>query len=242
MADFHREVLDGRRHERASIEEVRVPVPGNDLRRVWLDVQAQSISDVDLDRRIDIGEGANSAGDRAGRHLVDRLRQPVVTAMDQRVVTGELQAECRRLGVNGVAAPDGRHVLELMRPGLQRGEQALGTGEQQGPGFLELHGEGGVEHVGGGHTLMHEPAVLADEARQPGQERNDVVLHFSFDLIDGGDVDIARLHALAHLPDRFGRALGHRTEVGLCLSRMGLDQVPDAELVCRFPDGNHVGS
>ena len=157
-------------------------------------------------------------------------------------MAGELEPEGGRLGVDGVAPSDGRHVLELVRPGFQRGEQAFGPGEQQGPGFFQLHGEGGVEHVGRGHALVHEPAVFADEARQPGQESNHVVLHFGLDLVDDGDVDIARLHALSHLPDCFGRTLGHGPEVGLRLCRVGLDQVPDAELVCRFPDGNHVGS
>ena len=89
---------------------------------------------------------------------------------------------------------------------------------------------------------MHETAVFTDEARQPGQERNHVMLHLGLDFVDGRDVDVARLHALAHLPDRFGRTLRHGPEVGLRLRGVGLDQVPDAELVCRFPDGNHVGS
>ena len=63
----------------------------------------------------------------------------------------------------------------------------------------KLHREAGVEHVRGGHALMHEARVGADELGEMGQEGDDVVLGHALDLVDARDVerDVARL-----LPDR----------------------------------------
>ena len=69
-----------------------------------------------------------------------------------------------------------------------------------------------------------------------------VVLHFGFDSVDRGHVDVARFHLRADFPDRSSSTLRDNAEVGLRLSGVGYDQVPDAELVSGFPDGNHVGA
>ena len=71
------------------------------------------LRDVLLDRGVDVGEGADRAGDGAGRDLGARRHQPRAVAGELGVVAGELEAEGRRLGMDAVAAADGQRVLVL---------------------------------------------------------------------------------------------------------------------------------
>ena len=86
--------------------------------------------DMLLDPRIDVGEGADRAGDGAGRDLGARRHQPRAVADERGVVAGELDAEGRRLGMDAVAAADGERVLVLERALLQRRQQPVDVGEQ----------------------------------------------------------------------------------------------------------------
>ncbi len=78
-----------------------------------------------LDARIDVGEGADGAGDGAGGDLRARRLQPRLRAREGGVVAGELEAEGGRLGMDAVAAADGRRELVLEGAPLQGGEQAV---------------------------------------------------------------------------------------------------------------------
>ena len=103
-------------------------------------------------------------------------------------------------------------------------------------GARQLHVEAGVEHVGGGHALVHEARLGADDLGQMGQEGDDVVLGLALDLVDPRDVE-GGIPGLG--PDRLGGLLGDHAEFGLRIRRMRLDLEPDLEARLRLPDGGH---
>ena len=156
---------------------------------------------------------------------------------------GELEAEGRRLGVDAVAAADGRGQLVLERAALEHLEQRVEVVEQQVGRLLQLHRERGVEHVGAGHALV-QPAPLGPELLAgPGEEGDHVMLGDRLDRVDRrrrrsrpsasrviGGADRRRVLGRDH-PD-----LAHR------LGREHLDLPPDAVAVLGRPDGRHFGA
>jgi hypothetical protein len=62
-------------------------------------------------------------------------------------VACELEAERRRLGVDAVAAADGRRPLVLEGALLERRENPVHVGDEEVGRPLQLHREAGVEHV-----------------------------------------------------------------------------------------------
>ena len=148
-----------------------------------------AFGDMRLDARIDLGEGADRAGDRAGRDLLARGDQALAGAGELGIGVGELEAERRRLGVDAVAAADGRRHLVLEGALLQRGQQPSRSAIRRSAARRQLHGEAGVEHVGRGHALVHEARLGADDLGQMGQEGDDVVLGLALDLVDARDVE-----------------------------------------------------
>ena len=161
----------------------------------------------------DVGEGADRAGDRAGRDVVARRDQPLAVAGEFGIGLRELEPEGRRLGVDAVAAADGRRQLVLERAALEHLEQRVEIRDQQVGGLLQLHRERGVEHVGAGHALV-QPAPLRPELLAgPGQEGDHVMLGDRLDRVDRGDVDLAQ-HVARHRP----RGWSPRPRPGSCRS------------------------
>ena len=207
--------------------------------------EAELLGDVLLDPRIDVGEGPDRPRNGAGRDLGARRDQPGAIAGEGRIVAGQLDAERRGLGMDAVAAADGKRVLVLQRALPERGEQAVDVAQQDVGGLGELDGEAGVEHVRRGHALVHEARLRADELAQPGQEGDDVVLGHALDGVDLLDVALGiglkRGHRLlAAVPDRLGGVLGNDPELGHGVAGMRLDLEPDAEAVLGGPDGRHL--
>ncbi len=101
-----------------------------------------------LDRGVDVGEGADSAGDGAGGDLSPCCHKTRPVAGHFGVKAGEGQAHRGRLGVDAVAAPDANGVLMLHRAGFQRGQNPVKADQQQVGRPHQLHVEGGVQHVG----------------------------------------------------------------------------------------------
>ena len=101
---------------------------------IWVDTgstrHAEPLGDQRLDPRIDIGEGADGAGNGTGRDLVARQFEPLPGAVELGIGIGELEAEGGGLGMNAVAAPDGRGVFVLHRPHLEGLEQPLDIADQ----------------------------------------------------------------------------------------------------------------
>jgi hypothetical protein len=119
---------------------------------------------------------------------------------------------------------------------LQRRQNLVDVIDKQVGRARQLHVEAGVEHVGGGHALVHEARLGADDFRQMGGEGDDVVLGLAFDLVDPRHVE----NGVAGLgPDYLGGFLGDHAEFRLRVRRMGLDLEPDLEAGLGLPDGGH---
>ena len=216
-----------------------VAVARDHLRRDRLGAEAQRAGDVFLDARIDVGEGADRARDRGGRDFLAGGMEPPAGAGEFGVGVGELQAEGRRLGVDAVAAPDGRGQLVLLGAAAKRGQQRVDVGQQDVGGADELHAEAGVEDVRRGQPLMQVAGLRPDDLGDVGQERDDVVAGLRLDLLDARGVEL-RPGALA--ADRLGRRFRHRADLGHGVEGVRLDLEPDAVAGFGRPDGRHCGA
>jgi hypothetical protein len=195
------------------------------------------LGDIGLHRRIDIGKGADRTRDRAGRNFGPRGDEALAAPAELGIGLGELEAESHRLGLDAVAAADGGGVLVLLGAGLERGEQRVEIGEQDVARPRQLHRKRGVEHVGGGHALVHEARFLAHGLRHPVEEGDHVMLGHCLDGVNRFDVD----HRIGRppVPQRLGGGLRHHAEVGELLGRVRLDLEPDAVFRLRLPQGGH---
>ncbi len=193
-----------------------------------------------FDARIDIGEGADCARDRAGGDVGAGGEQALLAPLELGIGLGELEAEGDRLGMDAVAAADRGRELVLMGASLEHFQQPVEIGEQDVRSAGQLHGETGVEHVRAGHALVHEARFVTHLFSHPGEEGDHVVLGHRFDRVDRGDVD--RRVGRPPVPQRLGRALRHHAEFGQRLGGVRLDLEPDAEARLGRPDGGHFGA
>ena len=191
-----------------------------------------------FDARIDLREGADRARDGAGRDLLAGGDQPLAGAVEFRIGDRELEPEGGGLGMDAVGAADGGGELVLEGAALERGQERVDIGDQEIGGALELHVEAGVEHVRGGHALVHEARLGADDLGQMGEKGDDVVLDLALDRIDAGDVE---LRVAATVADRLGGRFRDHPELGHGVGGMRLDLEPDAIARLRIPDRGHVG-
>ena len=189
-----------------------------------------------FDPRIDMGEGADRAGDGASRDLLARPHHALARARELGIGARELQPEGSGLGMHAVTAAHGQRVLVLEGACFERGKQGVEIGDQQVRCLDELHVEAGVEHVRRGQPRMQKPRLGPDVLGNGRQKGDDVMLHLALDCVDAGNVETATL------PDRIGGVLGDDPELGHGLGRIGLDLEPDAELVLRLPDASHFGA
>jgi len=194
------------------------------------------LGDVLLHARIDLRESADRSRDRAGCDFLTGEHEALAGAAEFCIGVGELEPERHGLGMNAVRAADGRGHFVLEGALLQRRQQFVDIREQQIGRARQLHVQAGVEHVGGGHALVHEACLGADDLRQMGGEGDDVVLGFAFDLVDPGDIEDG-VPGLG--PNDLRRFLWNYAEFGLRVSRMGLDFEPDLEARLGLPDRGH---
>ena len=213
-----------------------VAVARDHLGRDRLRRQSHRLGDMRFDARIDLRECADGAGDRAGRDFLAGGDKPLAGAGELRIGVSEFQPERDRFGMNAVGAADGRRHLVLEGALLQCGENLVDVGDQKIGGAGQLHVEAGIEHVGGGHALMHEARLGADDFRQMGQEGDDVVLGLALDFIDALDVEGG---APGLGPDRLRGLFRNDAEFRQRIGRMRLDLEPDLEARLRLPDGGH---
>ncbi len=192
--------------------------------------------------RRNVGERADRAGDRARCDIVARGNQPLAVAREFGIGLRELEPEGGRLGVDAVAAADGRRQLVLEGAALEHFQQRVEVLEQQVRGLLELHRQRGVEHVRAGHPLV-EPAPLGPELLAgPGQERDHVMLGDRLDRVDRVDVDLPECVPVVGGAD--GRRIlgGDHPDLAHRLGGEDLDLPPDAVAVLGRPDGRHFGA
>jgi hypothetical protein len=112
-----------------------------------------------LDAGIDIGEGADRAGNRAGGDIGARCQQPRLVAREFGIGLGQLDPN-----VTGSAwMPWLRPIVGVSLCSKARRfstlEQLVDVGKQDVDGARKLHREAGVEHVGRGHALVDEARV-----------------------------------------------------------------------------------
>ena len=141
MADFGRQSFDGAGNDTESREEHRMTVARNHLGRYRLRRQAHPGGDMLFDGRVDMGEGANRAGNRAGRNFVPRRNQPLAAPGKLRIERGKLQSEGCRLGMDAVASSDGRRVFMFLGAGLQGRQKPVDPLQQQIAGARHLDGK-----------------------------------------------------------------------------------------------------
>ena len=179
-----------------------------------------------FDAWIDIGEGADSAGNGAGGDFFAGIDEARAAAVELGIGFGHFQAEGHRLGVNAVRAADADRILVFDCAALDSGEKRVHVGKEQIGGLDQLHVEAGVEHIRRGHALVNETGVGTNDLGQVGEECDDVVLGFALDLVDAVDVEGGRA---ALVPDGLGSFPGDHAEIGQRIAGMGLDLEPDAE-------------
>ena len=129
--------------------------------------------------------------------------------------------------------------LYSQRAAFERGVELFHVGDQEVGGADKLDVEAGVEHVRGGHALMHETRFRPDDFGQMGEKGDDVVLGLALDFLDAGDVELG---VLGFGPDFCRGGLRDDAEVGHGVSGMCLDLEPDAKARLRRPDRRHFRS
>ena len=234
VADLGRQALHRRRRDSERGEERRMPVARDHLGRDRLYLEAQAARDVRLHRRVDVGEGPDGAGDRAGRRFGARRLQPAPVAREFGVGLRQFEAEGGRLGVDAVAAPDARREFVLARATLQRGEERVEIGEKDVGGAGQLDREAGVEHVRRRHAPVQEARLRADMLGDVGEEGDDVVFDLALDGVDARDLEPP---ALGDGGGDSGRDLAQQL---LRLAGVALDVEPYAEFGLRRPERRHV--
>ena len=192
-----------------------------------------------FDTRIDLREGADGAGNGAGRDFLARGDEALAAAGKFRVSLRQLETERGWLGVNTVRAADGRRHLVFEGAALERGEQRVEIGQQNIGGTHQLDVEAGIEHVRRRHARMHVARLGSDDFGHVGQEGDDVVFDFRFDGVDAGDVELG---VLALGPDGLGSFFRDDAELSHSVGGMRLDLEPDAEFGFGRPDRHHVGT
>ena len=172
----------------------------------------------------------------AGRHQRGAAPRPGV------VPAGQLEAEGDGLGVDAVAAPDHGGAPVLQGPLLHRRQHPVDAAEQQRRGLGQLHRQGGVEHVGGGHALVEVARRRTALLLGPGEEGDDVVLDRLLDLLDARHVGGGQLVAVEDLAEG-GEVLGrHLAQRHHGLAGQQLDVEPDAVSPLAGPDAPHLGA
>jgi hypothetical protein len=126
------------------------------------------------------------------------------------------------------------------RAALDRGQQRVNILDQDVGGLGQLHRKGGVQHVRGGHALMHEARFGSDLFGNPVEEGDHVMLEDGFLGVNGGHVDLGV--GRPPVPQRLGAACGHNAQLAQLLRGMGFDLEPDLVTGFGFPDRGHRGA
>ena len=122
-------------------------VARDDLRGNRLGFEPHGFGDMLFNTRIDVGEGADRAGNGAGGDFFPCRDQARLAAIKFGIGFGHLEAEGDRLGMNAVGTTDTDRVLMLHGAALEGCQQAIHVSQQQIGSAGQLHIEAGVQHV-----------------------------------------------------------------------------------------------
>jgi hypothetical protein len=236
VTDFSGEALDRSRHNPQNRKVHGMPIARNDLRRDRLDGKAERLRNMRFDAWIDLREGAHCTGNGAGRHFAARANEALPGPKKLCISIGELQAKGGGLRMDAMGAADGRRKFMLESAPLKHLQEPIDIAEQEIGGAHELNVETGVEHVRGGHSMVHETRLGPDDFGKMGKESNNVVPDLALDLLDASNI---KDRVLPFLPDFPGCGWRYQPELCHCVGRMRFDLKPDAIARLRVPDGGY---
>ena len=236
MPEFRGPAVDARGDEREHGVIFRVPVALDHLGAQGRWPEAEPFADAGFHPRVEMCMGADRAAQFAHAQARLGVFQAVQGAAKFIPHQGQLQAKSDRLRMDAVAASDHGRALEFNGPAGDDFAQVAQILQDQVRSFLHLHRERRVQHVAGGHALVHPSAGRPDVAGDVFQEGDDIVIGPFLDFRDFPEV----IFSLG--PDRFGIRRGDDPDFRLRLAGQGLDFEPDFVFALIRPDGGHFGS
>ena len=208
-------------------------VTRDDLGRDRFRLEPHLGADILLHVGIDIGKGADRAGDGAGGNVITGGGQTDPVALHLGIERCQLEPEGDRLGMDAVGTADADRVLVLHGPHFKRFQDHVQVGQQFIGSLGQLHRQAGIQNVRGGHALVDEARLGADVFGNRGQERDHIVLYLGLDDIDTGDIEIT-----LGTDDRHD-VLRDDTQLSLGLAGQRLDLQPDLKPVFCSPYLGH---
>ena len=147
MANFDGEPLNAGGDNAEGGEKHGVTVTRDNLRGDRLNREAELFGDMRFHARVDVGEGADRAGNGAGGNFGFCRHKAGAAAGKFSIGLRQLEAKCHRLSVDAMAAANGWCHFVLDGAAFQGGEQGVHIGDQQVCRAGHLNRQAGVEHV-----------------------------------------------------------------------------------------------
>ncbi len=232
--DFLGELIDGRSRNRQGAEEFRMAVALDDLGRDGGGIQSQPAADISLHLRIDKGEGPDGTRYLSRAHRFPGPNQALPVAGHLRIPERHFQAEGNGLRMNPVGTADHDGILVFIGLALQDLQKLLQVLDQDIRRLLQQHRQGGIQDIGGRHSHVDEPTVLAHLFRHGGEKGNDIVLGRFFDFVNSRNVKPCLIL------DIFKCCLGNQAQSRHRLTGKDFNIEPGLESVFRGPDGGHL--
>ncbi len=235
IADLGSDALAGGRCSGKDAGEVGMMVAADDLRGQRIVDQAQVLTDILLDERLDGAVGADSTGDGTEGNVLASVLKTVEIALELPGPRAKLHAEGHRLGVDAMGTAGAERVALLEGATLANLAEFFDVLDNQVTGLGELVAQSRIAQVGAGHAIVNPAAGLGvalgnigvDVLLHVGQEGNDVVARDFLDLID------LRLLKVGMVADPLGFVFRNAdlAELRLGLAGQNLDLLPNGVLV-----------
>jgi hypothetical protein len=240
MADLGGDLVERAGEDGQGADVGGVEVALDDLGGDGYGLEAEGCADGGFVLGFEVAEGADGSGELAEAEIFGGRVEAGEVALDFVVPEQELEAEGGRFGVDAVGAADDGSVLELDGATLEGFGEGDDASADEGGGFLELEGLGGVDDVGAGEAVVEPAGGLLFQIRGDvdvlgygGGEGDDVVADFGLDLVDAGYGEVAAV------ADGVGCGLRDEAEFGEGLRGGDLNREPAAVLVLVGPDASH---
>ena len=235
-ANLERELLERRAGDRKRGQQLRVAIALDDLRRDGRGLEPEPTADGGLDRRRQVGEGADRARDLADAPRFARAPHAHDVALQLGVPERQLQAEGHGLGVHAVRAADHRRLAMLFRARPDGVSERVQVLQDQVARVHHLQRQRRVHHVRRRQAEVEIARRRADVLGDRRRERDDVVLRGLLDFLDAPDVERRLRPEVACRVGRDDARLRHR------VGRGELDREPRLVPALLGPDPAHFGA